>query len=95
MYGDYYGDTGTSDSYPKYNVSNSLGSLAGSAIASTANLALNPEQATKLRKEATVVCNVTTYPKCLEMCLFDVYNDPCETTDLSDERVDVSINLVY
>ncbi|XP_017765619.1 PREDICTED: arylsulfatase B-like, partial [Eufriesea mexicana] len=88
MFGDYYGDTGTSDSYPKYNASNTLHSLAGTAIANMLNFTLNPEQVIKLREQARIVCNVTMYPKCLNKCLFDIYSDPCETTDLSSKHPD-------
>ncbi|XP_043603909.1 arylsulfatase B-like [Bombus pyrosoma] len=89
-YGDYYGDSGTSESYPEYNVSNVLHSAAGSALASVSNATLNSERIIELRRAATVVCNnFTSYPRCLDRCLFDVYNDPCETTDVSREHPEV------
>ncbi|XP_068987005.1 arylsulfatase I-like isoform X1 [Bombus flavifrons] len=89
-YGDYYGDSGTSESYPEYNVSNVLHSAAGSALASVSNATFNSERIIELRRAATVVCdNFTSYPRCLDRCLFDVYNDPCETTDVSREHPEV------
>lgn len=83
-YGDYYGYSGTDESYPEYNTSSVLQSLAGSAIAAISKTKLATKDIVKLRDEARVVCkNVIVYPKCLDKCLFDVYSDPCETTDLS------------
>ncbi|XP_076645885.1 arylsulfatase B [Halictus rubicundus] len=83
-YNDYYGDSGTEKSYPKYNASSVLKSLAGSAIMEVSQSNLNTEDVIKLREEARVLCeHVTKYPKCLDRCLFDVHSDPCETTDLS------------
>lgn len=90
MYGDYYGDSGTSESYPEYNVSKVLHSAAGLALASVSNATFNSERIIELRRAATVVCdNFTSYPRCLDRCLFDVYNDPCETTDVSREHPEV------
>ncbi|XP_050598217.1 arylsulfatase B-like isoform X1 [Bombus affinis] len=90
QYGDYYGDSGMSESYPEYNVSNVLHSAAGFALASVSNVTLNSERIIELRRAAMVVCdNFTSYPKCLDRCLFDVYNDPCETTDVSREHPEV------
>ncbi|CAD1471204.1 unnamed protein product, partial [Heterotrigona itama] len=89
-YGDYYGDSGMNKSYPEYNVTNVLHSFAGSAISNISQVTLNTNYIIKLRKAATVVCqNFANYPKCLEKCLFDIYNDPCETTDLSLQHPDI------
>lgn len=82
-----------SESYPEYNVSNVLHSAAGFAVASVSNVTLNSERIIELRRSAMVVCdNFTSYPKCLDRCLFDVYNDPCETTDVSREHPEVNIH---
>ena len=82
--------------YPKYNVTKVLHSFAGSAISNISQVILNTNYIIELRKAATVVCqNFISYPKCLERCLFDIYNDPCETTDVSLQHPDVSINLFY
>ncbi|XP_076378806.1 arylsulfatase B [Megalopta genalis] len=84
QYGDYYGDSGTDISYPKYNVSGVLHSLAGCAIREISQSALKFEDVIRLREEATVFCpRVPIYPNCLDRCLFDIHTDPCETTDLS------------
>lgn len=94
QYSDYYGDNGTSVSYPEYNISSVLHSIVGSTIFHTTNFTLNIEDVIKLRNEAKVICNnFTSYPKCVDKCLFDIYNDPCETTDLSDEHPEVSMNI--
>ncbi|XP_043521229.1 arylsulfatase B-like, partial [Frieseomelitta varia] len=82
--GDYYGDSGTNKLYPEYNVTNVLRSFAGSAISNISQVTLNTNYVIELREAATVVCqNFSRYPTCLEKCLFDIYNDPCETTDVS------------
>lgn len=83
-YGDYYGDSGTNQSYSEYNVSSVLQSSTGSAIAGISESALSVQKIINLREESRVICkNFTNYPKCLDRCLFNVYSDPCETTDLS------------
>ena len=83
-YGAYYGDSGTNQSYPEYNVSTVLQSSTGSAIARISESALSVQKIINLREESRVICkNFTDYPKCLDRCLFNVYSDPCETTDLS------------
>ncbi|XP_054011485.1 arylsulfatase B-like isoform X1 [Hylaeus anthracinus] len=85
-YPNFYGDNGINKLYPQYNTSSVLRSLAGSAIAKISKSTLKDEDVIKLREKATVTCkNFTTYSTCLHTCLFDVYNDPCETTDLSLE----------
>ncbi|XP_015431893.1 PREDICTED: arylsulfatase B-like [Dufourea novaeangliae] len=84
QYGGYYGDSGMSSLYPEYNVSRVLKSLAGSAISKISKSTLKDKKIIKLREEARVTCNKsTTYPKCSGRCLFNLYRDPCETTDLS------------
>lgn len=95
-YGDYYGYSGTDESYPEYNTSSVLQSLAGSAIAAISKTKLATKDIVKLRDEARVVCkNVIVYPKCLDKCLFDVYSDPCETTDLSFAYPEVRKNVAW
>ncbi|CAK9822218.1 Arylsulfatase B [Anthophora retusa] len=94
LYGGYYGDTGMNESYPQYNVSSVLHSPAGSAIASMSNLTLNVNDIIQLREGARVSCNHTTvYPNCSVTCLFDIYNDPCETTDLSLKHPEIVSRL--
>ena len=78
--------------YPEYNVTNVLYSFAGSAISNISQVTLNTNYVIELRKAATVVCqNFASYPTCLEKCLFDIYNDPCETTDVSHQHPNASI----
>lgn len=96
QYSDYYGDNGTNVSYPEYNVSSVLHSIAGSTIFHATNFTLNIKDVIKLRNKARVVCNnFTSYSKCVDKCLFDIYNDPCETTDLSNEHPEIVKKLNY
>ncbi|XP_076234561.1 arylsulfatase B [Calliopsis andreniformis] len=93
-YGDYYGDSGTDKSYPEYNASSVLQSLASSAITEISKLSLDAQKIHSLREQARVICQqITSYPKCLDRCLFDVYSDPCETNDLSSIYPEIVENL--
>ncbi|XP_031833935.1 arylsulfatase B isoform X2 [Nomia melanderi] len=94
QYNDYYGDSGTDKSYPEYNVSSVLTSLAGSAIDKISKSTLKVKDVVELREKARVTCeNVTKYPKCFDRCLFNVYKDPCESIDLSLTHPKVVIEL--
>ncbi|KAG7202809.1 hypothetical protein KM043_009967 [Ampulex compressa] len=80
----YYGDSGMDISYPVYDPESILTSPAGSAIANISNPILKSKRIMNNRKRATVLCkSVTVFPSCTNECLFDVYKDPCETTDVS------------
>ncbi|XP_029177441.1 arylsulfatase B-like isoform X2 [Nylanderia fulva] len=83
-YQKYYNYSGNNPLYPKYNATNVLSSSAASAIASISTFVLNANKIMQLRKEATVVCkNFTNFSNCKNRtCLFNIYEDPCETTDL-------------
>lgn len=96
QYNGYYGDSGTDKSYPEYNVSNVLTSLAGSAIDKISKSTLKVKDVIELREKARVMCqNVTEYPKCFDRCLFNVYRDPCESTDLSSTHRKVRKYCLY
>lgn len=82
----YY--SGNNVSYPKYNVTNVLTSPAALAIASVSARILNAPKIKELRREATIVCEDTTNSSSCanRTCLFDIYKDPCEITDLSSKH---------
>ncbi|XP_011881608.1 PREDICTED: arylsulfatase B-like isoform X2 [Vollenhovia emeryi] len=80
---DYY--SGNGPSYPKYNMTKVLTSPAATAIASVSTNKLTTTKIKALRKRATIVCKNSTYSSSCtnRTCLFDIYKDPCEITDLS------------
>lgn len=86
---DYY--SGNNVSYPKYNVTNVLTSPAASAIASVSAHVLTAAKIKALRKKATIVCKNLTNPSSCKnrTCLFNIYKDPCEFTDLSSKNTKV------
>ncbi|KYM99141.1 Arylsulfatase B, partial [Cyphomyrmex costatus] len=85
----YY--NGSDPSYPKYNVTNVLESPAASAIANVSTNVVIASKIEELRKEATVVCkNLTNSSSCENrVCLFDIYKDPCEVTDISSKYPEI------
>ncbi|XP_076749580.1 arylsulfatase I [Xylocopa sonorina] len=90
LYNGYYGDSGTNNSYPEYNVSSVFHSPAGVAIADISDHPLSVNDVIKLREDAKVLCNnVMSNSNCTDKCLFDVYDDPCETMDLSADKLDI------
>ncbi|KAK2575488.1 hypothetical protein KPH14_011215 [Odynerus spinipes] len=84
-YGNFYGDDGEDDSYPKYEPSDVRSSLAASAISTVSSGWLREGKITKLRRSSKVSCQRSThFANCTESCcLFDIYADPCETVDIS------------
>ncbi|XP_014475090.1 PREDICTED: uncharacterized protein LOC106744669 isoform X2 [Dinoponera quadriceps] len=89
-YSTHYGYTGNDPSYPKYNATNMLASPVASAIASVSSSVLNADKIEQLREESTVVCRTSDFSNCTNRtCLFDVREDPCETTDLSSMYLEV------
>lgn len=93
-YQKYYNYSGKNILYPKYNAMNVLTSPAALAIASVSTFVLNANKVMQLREEAAVVCkNFTDFPNCTNnTCLFNVYEDPCETTDLSSKYPQVTLS---
>lgn len=89
----YY--SGNDASYPKYNVTNVLASPTATAIASVSTSVLTAAKIKYLRKKATLVCkNFTNSSSCINRtCLFNIYEDPCEITDLSSKRPQVRLEL--
>ncbi|XP_067205904.1 arylsulfatase B-like isoform X2 [Linepithema humile] len=84
-YQKFYGNSGNNASYLEYNVTNVLVSQAASVIANISTISLKANKIIKLRNEATVICkNFANFSNCTNRtCLFNVYKDPCEITDLS------------
>ncbi|XP_032679732.1 arylsulfatase J-like isoform X2 [Odontomachus brunneus] len=89
IFSEYYGYTGNDPSYPKYNETQVLTSPAASAIASISPK-LNADKLKQLRKEGMVICQNDKFSNCMNRtCLFDIYEDPCEITDLSSKYPEV------
>lgn len=94
-YGGYYGDDGKDESYPKYEPSKVRSSLVGSAIATLSKgRYLRDAKIRKLRRSSTLSCqHSTNFTNCGGDCLFDIYADPCETTDISYRYPKILTNL--
>lgn len=45
----------------------------------------------KLRKEALIHCDGQPDTMCFGTCLYDIFEDPCETTDISEKYPEVSM----
>ncbi|XP_015608401.1 arylsulfatase B [Cephus cinctus] len=94
LYGNYYGDTGNNNSYPEYNITEILESDAGLAITSIGNSLLTETKILNLRSASIVRCNnFTDFANCSDTCLFNLQNDPCETTDVSADYPEIFISL--
>lgn len=95
---DYYGQNYNMYS-PSYEPKEVMSSLAGQALKklNVTDFAVpKDEQIFELRKKATVNCvQKVFYPKCTKKrsCVFDIIDDPCETTDISGERPEVRLKL--
>lgn len=70
-----------------------LNSLAGRAINQLSNFnSVLSDKARILRESSIIKCQrPTNYSNCSTFCLFDVFNDPCETQDLSSLLPEVCI----
>ncbi|KYM99142.1 Arylsulfatase B, partial [Cyphomyrmex costatus] len=92
----YTNYNGSNPSYPKYNVTNVLKSPAALAIANVSTHVVTASKIEKLRKEATVVCKDPTNTSSCEnrTCLFDIYEDPCEITDISSQYPEIVQSLI-
>lgn len=93
-YQKHYNYSGNSAMYPTYNVTNVLASPAALAIASVSIHVLTAAEIKDLRIEATIVCkNLTNVSSCVNRtCLFDIYKDPCEITDISSTKPTVKLD---
>nr|UNO37555.1 sulf3 [Psylliodes affinis] len=87
LYNKYYGESGRNSENPPYDTSSILSSLTNIAIQKLKGTkSLDSRKVIQLRKEVTLdSCrpkNSTDTFLCNDLCLFDVYSDPCETTNL-------------
>ena len=90
-YGKYYGDSGNNKAYPEYNTTRVLTSLTNLAINHNVDSQISTKTIKKLRKESEIRCEeVTQFPNCSSLCLFDIHLDPCETVDVSSAFPEVS-----
>nr|UNO37571.1 sulf3a [Psylliodes laticollis] len=89
LYNDYYGDSGRHSQTPPYNVSSILNSPTNLAIQKLKGH-LDSKKILHLRKEITLhscrTANHTHKFLCNGFCLFDIFSDPCETTNLIKDK---------
>nr|ATE50178.1 arylsulfatase 3 [Psylliodes chrysocephala] len=87
LYNKYYGESGRNSENPTYNISSILTSPTNIAIQKLKGMKqLDSQKILQLRKEVTLdscrSANNTDIFLCNDLCLFDIYSDPCETTNL-------------
>ncbi|XP_050499984.1 arylsulfatase B-like isoform X1 [Diabrotica virgifera virgifera] len=91
IYNDYYGDSGRNSGDPPYDLKLVLNSPTNLAIQKIQrDTYLDSEKIQALRKQVDIAAcrSGSELFKCNSMCLFDLYNDPCETRNLiKDENV--------
>lgn len=90
----YRSYSGNDAFYPKYNATNVLASPAALAIASVSTHVLTETKIRHLRQKATIICkNLSNSSSCMNRtCLFNIYKDPCEMTDLFLEKPKVRLD---
>ncbi|XP_050310955.1 arylsulfatase B-like [Anthonomus grandis grandis] len=86
-----YGDSGRSKNSPPYNITEVLSSDVNLAIQGLQNsIELTKEKINLLRNKLDISqCNGRTRIKdtsCLDECVFDLWNDPCETENLIKKK---------
>lgn len=98
----YFGDDGQDPSYPAYNETSVVQSMAGrSIIAASSSVYINPTRAHQIsfiRSSAQITCpsnNSLGIPPCSgqEMCLYDIETDPCESNNLARAQRSVALQL--
>nr|UNO37550.1 sulf3a [Psylliodes dulcamarae] len=87
VFNDYYSQSGRSSKNPAYNPSLILSSPTNLAIKKlNGTKQLDSNKVVELRKEVTLEScrpkNNTDIFLCDDLCLFDIFSDPCETTNL-------------
>ncbi|CAG9855683.1 unnamed protein product [Phyllotreta striolata] len=96
IYSDYFSESYRGPENPPYDISSVMKSNVNVAIQKLReNNPLAPATIKDLRKQVTLnscrPANNTEVFTCNDMCLFDVYSDPCETTNIindpSKERI--------
>ncbi|KAJ8688034.1 hypothetical protein QAD02_023829 [Eretmocerus hayati] len=93
-FGKHYGKRGQEYS-PSYNVTSVLESQTAKAIDSLKQHLLPGDDAiTRLRKETEIKCEEKLeHPDCPDGCLFNIFEDPCETTNIKDKHPEVVDSL--
>lgn len=98
----YFGYVGQDASYPAYNETSVVHSMAGRAIiAASSSVYINPTRAHQislLRSSAQITCpsnNSLGIPPCSgeELCLYDIESDPCESSNLAATYRPVALRL--
>lgn len=98
----YFGDDGQDASYPPYNETAVVQSIAGRAIiAASSSVYINPtrvHQISFIRSSAHIPCpsnNSFGIPPCSgeELCLYDIEEDPCESNNLAGTHRNVALHL--
>jgi hypothetical protein len=98
----YFGHDGQDASYPAYNETSVVQSMAGRAIiAASSSVYINPTRAHQislLRSSAQITCpsnNSLGIPPCSgeELCLYDIESDPCESSNLAATHGHVALRL--
>ncbi|KAJ8933775.1 hypothetical protein NQ314_013811 [Rhamnusium bicolor] len=87
IYDQYYGDDGRGPENPPYNIQLVLNSLVNRAIQTLPEQApLFPQDVATTRRQLDLswcrASNFTPNFVCRGFCLFDIYRDPCETTNI-------------
>ncbi|XP_018562425.1 arylsulfatase B-like [Anoplophora glabripennis] len=100
LYDQYYGETGRGPENPPYNIQLIINSLANQAIQTIGDQSpLFPQDIFNMRRLLDMSwCrdrNFTPNFVCRGFCLFDIYSDPCETTNIVNNPIysDVFQNL--
>lgn len=98
MYDGYFGDNVNDNdpSGPGYNVEAVIASPTSQSIVKTMGNATTHKQILQLREQSKIICkSFSKFSNCSVRCLFNLYNDPCETTDISDKHPEVSTCILY
>ncbi|XP_065216175.1 arylsulfatase B-like isoform X2 [Planococcus citri] len=100
----WYGPSGRNKTYSSYNETAVKDSLAGTALSGSNFEIPTDERISELRVNVTISCkycnnstNGTNCTRCVVskngMCLFDVFQDPCEMNNLADKYPRILTNL--
>ncbi|KAK0097327.1 hypothetical protein PV326_002412 [Microctonus aethiopoides] len=98
LYDGYFGDNVNDNdpSGPGYNVEAVIASPTSQSIAETMGNATTYKQILQLREQSKIICkSFSKFSNCSVRCLFNLYNDPCETTDISDKHPEMVEKLEY